>query len=215
MRTIAIGDVHGCSSALETILAEIQPQTDDRLVFLGDYVDRGPNSRRVVEIVLELFYKCQVIPLLGNHEAMLLAGRNTAEPNPFWLQCGGEETILSYGGLLEDIPDEHWQFFASCRMYFETDTHLFFHANYDPTKSPQQQPELLALWQHLSYLVPGPHFSGKTVIVGHTPQRSGEILDLGHLICIDTACFAGGWLTALDIDSGRCWQANRFGELRS
>ncbi len=214
MRTIAIGDVHGCSLALETILAKIEPQTDDRLIFMGDYVDRGPNSRRVVEILLELPFRCQVIPLRGNHEAMVLAGRDAGDPDPFWLQCGGQETLLSYGGALQDIPEEHWQFFASCRMYFETDTHLFFHANYDPTKHPRHQPEALTLWQHLSFLVPARHVSGKKVIVGHTPQRNGEILDLGHLLCIDTGCFAGGWLTALDVLTGQCWQANNLGELR-
>ena len=57
-------------------------------------------------------------------------------------------------------------------------------------------------------------FRGKTAIVGHTPQGTGEILDLGYLICIDTYCVGGGWLTALDVESGRVWQANREGRLR-
>lgn len=214
MRTIAIGDVHGCSLALETLLVEIKPQHDDRLVFMGDYVDRGPNSRRVVEILLELAFRCQVIFLRGNHEEMLLSGKHAGEPNPFWLQCGGQETLVSYGGTLQDIPEEHWQFFSNCRLYFETDTHLFFHANYDPNKPPEHQPEVLTLWQHLSFLVPAPHRSGKKVIVGHTPQRDGRILNIGHLLCIDTGCFAGGWLTALDIESEKIWQANNLGELR-
>jgi serine/threonine protein phosphatase 1 len=62
--------------------------------------------------------------------------------------------------------------------------------------------------------MPGPHRSGKTVIAGHSSQKTGEILDKGHLICIDTYCFGGGWLTALDVDSREAWQANRYGELR-
>jgi serine/threonine protein phosphatase 1 len=61
---------------------------------------------------------------------------------------------------------------------------------------------------------PGPHESGKTVIVGHTSQKSGEILDLGHLVCIDTYCHGGSWLTALEVTTGQVWQANRNGELR-
>jgi serine/threonine protein phosphatase 1 len=214
MRTIAIGDVHGCSLALETLIAAIRPQPDDKLVFLGDYVDRGPDSRSVVEFLLTLAFRCQVIPLLGNHESMLLSGQELGNPNPFWLQCGGQETLTSYGGSLADIPDEHWDFFRSCRRYYETERHLFFHANYDPELAPDQQPELLLLWQHITTQVPGPHQSGKTVVVGHTPQRSGRILDFGHLLCIDTACFAGGWLSAIDLDSKKVWQSNLMGDLR-
>ena len=63
-------------------------------------------------------------------------------------------------------------------------------------------------------MTPGPHESGKTVIVGHSSQKSGEILDRGHMMCIDTFCFGGGWLTALDVQSGELWQADRDGDLR-
>ncbi|MBM4003072.1 MAG: serine/threonine protein phosphatase [Planctomycetes bacterium] len=214
MRTIAIGDVHGCSLALETLVEQIGPQPDDRLIFLGDYVDRGPDSRGVVEYLLALAFRCQVIPLLGNHESMLLSARELGIPNPFWLQCGGRETLTSYGGSLADIPEEHWEFFRGCRRHYETEHHLFFHANYDPALDPDQQPELLLLWQHITGQIPGPHQSGKTVVVGHTPQRSGQILDLGYLLCIDTACFAGGWLSAIDLGSKKVWQSNLMGEVR-
>jgi len=214
MRTIAIGDIHGCALALESVLNAIQPGGEDRLIFLGDYVDRGPDSRAVLELIMDTAYRCRVVPLLGNHELMLLAAFESVDFMPFWLQCGGQETVDSYGGNLDQVPAEHWEFLNHCRRFFETDSHLFFHANYDPTLSPAEQSDMLTLWQHLSQSVPGPHQSGKTVIVGHTPQRTGEILDLGHLLCIDTACFAGGWLTAFDVNSKQVWQANRRGELR-
>lgn len=214
MRTIAIGDIHGCVLALEAILESIQPQPDDRLVFLGDYVDRGPDSRGVIELVMATAYRCRIVPLLGNHELMLVAARESPQFVPFWLQCGGQQTIDSYGGDLAQVPTEHWDFFESCRRHFETDSHLYFHANYDPTLMPAEQSDMLTLWQHLSQSIPGPHRSGKTAIVGHTPQRNGEVLDLGHLLCIDTACFAGGWLTAIDVHSKQLWQANRLGQLR-
>ncbi len=61
---------------------------------------------------------------------------------------------------------------------------------------------------------PGPHISGKTAIIGHASQKSGEILDLGYLKCIDTWCYGDGWLTALDIDSGQMWQADKAGRMR-
>jgi serine/threonine protein phosphatase 1 len=69
-------------------------------------------------------------------------------------------------------------------------------------------------WESLRYSAPGPHASGKVVVVGHTSQKGGEVLDLGHLICIDTCCYGGGWLTALDVRTGEVWQADRNGERR-
>jgi serine/threonine protein phosphatase 1 len=69
-------------------------------------------------------------------------------------------------------------------------------------------------WESLRATTPGPHESGKTVIVGHSSQKSGEILDLGHLACIDTFCYGGGWLTALDVKTGDVWQASRDGTMR-
>ena len=76
------------------------------------------------------------------------------------------------------------------------------------------QPVETLLWESLKVRQPGPHCSGKTAIVGHTSQKSGEILDLGHLKCIDTWCYGDGWLTALDVETGRVWQANKKGRIR-
>ena len=76
-----------------------------------------------------------------------------------------------------------------------------------------QLPEVL-LWDSLKFRRPGPHCSGKTAIVGHTAQHNGEILDLGYLKCIDTCCYGEGWLTALEIDSGQVWQADKEGKIR-
>jgi len=74
-----------------------------------------------------------------------------------------------------------------------------------------EQPVGMLRWESLRDMTPGPHDSGKAVIVGHTAQKSGDILDLGHLKCIDTYCYGGGWLTALDVRSGEVWQANQLG----
>jgi len=73
----------------------------------------------------------------------------------------------------------------------------------------------LRYWLHLHAHRPGPHMSGKIAVVGHTPQRMGEPLDVGHLLCLDTYCFGGGWLTAFDVSSRACWQANEQGFVRS
>ena len=213
-RTIAIGDIHGCSTALQTLFSAIDPQIDDLMITLGDYVDRGPDTRGVVELLFQLQDRSNLVPLIGNHEVMLLSAVNSDIERGFWLSCGGQETLDSYGGSPDDIPQDHLDFFSRCSPFWETDTHVFLHANYDARLPLSDQPETLLLWKHLVEPFPPPHISGKVVVVGHTPQVAGDILDLEHVICIDTCCFGSGWLTALDVHSGKIWQANEQGELR-
>jgi len=208
-RTIAIGDIHGCASALDAILAQIAPQPDDRIVTLGDYIDRGPDSRRVIDRLIELDSQCQLVPLLGNHEVMLLQALTIERSVPLWRECGGEQTLASYGGDLANIPREHLKFFTRCRRYFETDTHLFVHANYDPKLPLDEQSDELLHWIHIRHRMPGPHISGKIAVVGHTPQSNRQILRTPHLICLDTCCYGGGCLTAMDLGSGQIWQADQ------
>lgn len=214
-RTIAIGDVHGCAAALAALLDVIEPQADDRLVILGDCVDRGPDSKDVIDQLLMLRDKCNLVTLLGNHELMMIRGLRSPDELDFWLRYGGHETVASYGDEIADILPEHVDFISQFLPFYETDSHIFIHANYQADLPPGKQPESTAIWTHLhNENPPRPHVSGKTVIVGHTPQLQGEVLDLGHLICIDTCCFGGGWLTAMNVDSKDVWQANIHGELR-
>jgi serine/threonine protein phosphatase 1 len=221
-RTIAIGDIHGCSAALRALLEEIGPGRDDTLVCLGDYIDRGPDSRGVLDQILELERHCRLIPLLGNHEEMLLAALADREALKRWLSIGGTEAVRSYGwssggprrALADLIPKKHRDFLARCRAYHETATHLFLHAGYEPDLPLGQQPALALRWRVTDATTAKPHCSGKVAIVGHTPQHSGEILDLGFLVCLDTNCHRGGWLTALDVGSGQVRQADKGGRLR-
>lgn len=213
-RTIAIGDIHGCGRALQALLERIRPTADDTIVLLGDYVDRGPDSRGVLDRLVALVRECQVVPLLGNHEIMLRDSLRNRDTFEFWQQCGGQETLASYDGSLDNLPTEHHVFLQNLLPYHETDTHLFVHANYDPDLDLAETPPHLLYWEHVGPRVPRPHHSGKTAIVGHTPQASGRILDLGHLVCLDTYCFGGGWLTALDVHSGLHWQARETGTCR-
>src|SRR5262249_30170431 len=101
-----------------------------------------------------------------------------------------------------------------CVDHFETETHIFLHASYVPNRPMTDQPYLASRWESLRNGLPEPHESGKTAIVGHTSQHAGEILDAGHLKCIDTYCYGGGWLTGLEVHSGQIWQANREGRIR-
>jgi serine/threonine protein phosphatase 1 len=213
-RTIAIGDIHGCTLALRAVVEALQPMPDDTLVTLGDYVDRGPDSRGVLDYVLELEQRCGLAPLIGNHELMLLDAVENPHVIGPWLACGGDTTVRSYDGQLRNIPPEHLDFIRRGKRYYETPTHFFVHANYAADVSLDEQPDYLLFWEHLHLHLPPPHENGKIAIVGHTSQKSAQILDLGHVICLDTFCYGGGWLTAMDVASGQVWQADRHGRMR-
>ena len=96
-RTIAIGDIHGCASALRKLAAEIQPTPSDTLVTLGDYIDRGPDSRGVLDLLIELKHHCRLVPLLGNHEQMLFSARASQTMCRQWQRFGGDATLRSSG----------------------------------------------------------------------------------------------------------------------
>jgi serine/threonine protein phosphatase 1 len=215
-RVFAIGDIHGCSAAFDALLAAIKPQRKDTIVTLGDHINRGPDSRGVVERLLALRNQCRLVPLLGNHEQMLLDVRARRYPIYWFLEMGGSATLDSYGEgrKLELIPAEHYDFHTGCLDYYESKTHIFLHANYLSDVRLDEQQSRMLRWESLRAMTPGPHESGKKVVVGHTAQKSGEPLDLGHLICIDTYCYGGGWLTALEASTGQIWQANQQGTLR-
>ncbi len=222
-RTIAIGDTHGCSDALAALIDVIEPDSEDTLIILGDHIDRGSDSRGVLDLLLALTGRCRLVPLLGDHEEMLVDALNDPMARRKWLTCGGAETLRSYDWvpgsarrtLADWIPEPHRQFLAGCRLYHETNTHLFVHAGFLPELPLDQQPRQALLWRVTDSRTASPHCSGKVAVVGHTPQRSGEVLDLGFLVCIDTNCVRGGWLTALDTGTGQVWQADRAGWLRT
>ncbi len=215
-RTIAIGDIHGCSTALDALLKVIRPRLDDTIVTLGDYINRGPDSRGVIEKLIELKERCRLVPLLGNHEEMLFEALADTYPLDDFLGVGGDATLNSYGPdlVLSLIPDDHLRFLKSCLDFHETDRHIFVHASYDPDFPMGDQTTTILRWEPIGNSVPEPHTSGKTVIAGHTSQKNGEILDLEHVKVIDTYCYGGGWLTALDVQTEEVWQADREGNMR-
>ncbi|MGA2034031.1 MAG: metallophosphoesterase family protein [Thermoguttaceae bacterium] len=215
-RIIAIGDIHGCPAALEAVLGAIAPCPEDTIVTLGDYVDRGPDPRGVLDRLLAVQRGCRLVPLLGNHDQMmLLVCDGRWELLGDWRLFGGDTTLASYGGHVPDgVPAEHLDFLRSCRLVYETDRHFFVHAGYEADQPLDDQDRFIALWSSLKRRQPGPHYSGKIALVGHTRQKSGEVFDLGYLKCIDTDCYGHGWLTALDVESGQIWQADKTGKLR-
>jgi serine/threonine protein phosphatase 1 len=215
-RTFAIGDIHGCLAALDALLDAIRPQPEDTLVTLGDYVDRGPDSRGVLERLIELQGRCRLVPLLGNHDEMMLLGHDGhVELYADWFQFGGEATLQSYGvSRPEEIPSSHADFLRGCPLWYESGEYFYLHGNYLADLPLNVQPREILLWDSLKRRLPGPHSSGKIGIIGHASQKTGEILDLGYAKCIDTWCYGDGWLTAIDAAGGRVWQADKTGRLR-
>lgn len=215
-RLIAIGDIHGCLAAFEAVLGAVRPGAEDAVITLGDYVDRGPDSRGVLERLIALRAECRLIALLGNHDQMMLQVYDgQAELYIDWLLFGGNETLHSYGTMRpENIPAEHIAFLRACPLVYETEQFFFLHGNYWADIPFDAQPIETVLWDSLKNREPGPHCSGKKGVVGHASQKSGEILDLGYVKCIDTRCYEAGWLTALDVENGQVWQANKAGDLR-
>jgi serine/threonine protein phosphatase 1 len=216
-RIIAIGDIHGCLAALQSVLAAVEPRPEDTIITLGDYADRGPDVRGVLETLIALQRQTQLVTLLGNHdETMLNVCRGRTELLPDWLLFGGDTTLASYAAREPaDVWPGHLDFLARCPLWFETAGHFFVHANYWPDTALDRMPREVLLWESLKRRIPAAHASGKTAIVGHTAQKKCEILNLGYLKCIDTWCYGDGWLTALDVESGQVWQTNKNGLLRT
>ncbi|TWU60681.1 Serine/threonine-protein phosphatase 1 [Rubripirellula tenax] len=213
MRRFAIGDIHGCAKALRALIEAIELDPKDQLVFLGDYVDRGPDSRDVIDQIIALKSRCDVITLRGNHEIMLQGVVLGGLDDRVWLANGGQATVTSYGGTTNKIPTDHLEFFQDLRAYHETETDIFVHAGYTPDAPMVSHDDITLYWNHLPTPLPNPHQSGRRVIVGHTPQPDNRILDAGHLVCIDTYCFGGGCLTAMEVTTGQTIQINRHGHL--
>ena len=214
-RVLAIGDIHGCLTALRTLDNHLVFGQDDLVITLGDYIDRGPDSKGVIDFLIELGKRTKLVTLRGNHEVMMLAARTQGlDYFEGWLSAGGEQTLASYKAeSLTDIPEAHWRFLKSTVAIYETPAHFFVHANVIPQLPLREQRDDVIYWDRFEGREL-PHCSGKTMVCGHTSQQSGRPFDIGHAVCIDTWVYGRGWLTCLEVKSGHYWQANQRGELR-
>lgn len=218
-KVFAIGDIHGYLQSLDCLLDIIQPDAKDLVVTLGDLVDRGPDSKGVIERLLKVRDSFHLVPLRGNHDIMFSENIKCQSVDPFWLGVGGKETLASFG-MNPDAPDfslvdpEILDFMDRDLLpFFEHDKTICVHATLarDTPLSLQTDEDLY--WRKLDPDGP-PHDSGKIVICGHTRQLSGEPLWLGHLLCLDTNVYGGGWLTACDLMTLEYWQVNAEGKTR-
>jgi serine/threonine protein phosphatase 1 len=219
MRVLAIGDVHGCLRPLDALLDWVNPTPDDLVVTLGDYVDRGPDTRGVLDRLVELRRRLNLVCLRGNHELMMLNARDgDREDRKTWLAVGGVQALASYGppgrpGTFRSVPAAHWEFLEHGLVdYHETDQFIFAHATVLPDVPLDEQPDCALFWEYLPEWMC--HYTGKTVVCGHTSQRSGEPKVVPGAVCVDTHAYAGGWLTCLDATTGRYWQADNAGRRR-
>ena len=214
----AIGDIHGHYHLLETLLARIhadaESQDHDRriLVFIGDYVDRGPASRLVVERVVAGFPLFETIALKGNHEQILLDFIADPERWATYRRLGGIETLMSYGverDLLLDsnvvpatlrdsflalLPQSHHDFLRSLSLSYDCGDYHFVHAGVRPGVPLDRQTDDDRLWIRDQFLTAGDVFGGRVIVHGHTPTRNPE--NLGYRIGIDTGAYMTGRLTA-------------------
>ena len=208
MSTYAIGDIHGNLTSLNLLIDEVQFTKEDTVVFLGDYIDRGEQSKEVLDRIIALRKETNVVTVRGNHEIMMMASRTSDDSFNFWQGYGGFETLLSYGhdfkgNWIDDIPVRHWFFLEDTLRYYENDRFIFVHASVHQQFEMYQQPDSWLFWNRFDSITG--HISGKKVICGHTSQKSGCIAENEHAVCIDTWSIHK-YLTCLNTDTGDYWQ---------
>ncbi len=210
-RLFAIGDIHGCPDELDALLDALPLGAGDTVCFVGDYIDRGRDSKGVVDLLLAARRRADVrwVFLKGNHEDMCLAylGRagNWGES---WMGNGGGAAVRSYGvdaraapAVVEGaIPETHLAFFGSLERCFRWGDYLFVHAGIRPGVAWDQQTDEDLFWIREEFLL-HPHAFPETIVFGHTPHRN-VFVHAPYKIGIDTGLVYGGALTALELPDG-------------
>jgi serine/threonine protein phosphatase 1 len=216
-RTYVIGDIHGRSDLLDQMVEEIErdlersPVADGLTVTLGDYVDRGPDSRGVLDRLANNPFPTEYIALKGNHEVLFEAFLRDPAVGSQWRRLGGLETLHSYGvsvaavmigkgfeeaaeALRQAVPKEHFRFLGSLKLSVSVGEYFLCHAGVRPGVPLEHQRAEDLLWIRDEFLNSGTNF-GKVVVHGHTPIESPEVLPTR--INIDTGAFVTGRLTCL------------------
>lgn len=199
--TYAIGDIHGCNEQLDALLERIDAHAtgcERTIVFLGDYVDRGPDSASVLRTVSRLQWSDpdHVICLMGNHERMLLDSLTTEEAALHWLSNGGDATLESFGARdVSDLPSTILDWLEALPTLHSDARRWFVHAGFRPGTLPENSEVHDRLWIRDGFL-DGNHDFGRHVVHGHTPQRDGRPERRPFRTNLDTGAVYGGALTA-------------------
>ncbi|MBY5863899.1 metallophosphoesterase family protein [Rhizobium leguminosarum] len=195
--TFAIGDIHGCIDPLKRMIDRIEAYASEgAVVFVGDYIDRGPDSKGVLDrIIAGPSEPWRWICLKGNHEDMMVAAYADGQSRAVWLGNGGLETEISYGGRV--LP-QHLQW-ATDRPLMHVDRHrIFVHAGVDPAFPVDRQSQDDLLWMRFVAGEPGEYW-GKHLVHGHTPSMSNP-MTTGNRTNIDSGCVFGGKLSCAVFD---------------
>ncbi|MGZ8423454.1 MAG: metallophosphoesterase family protein [Candidatus Binatia bacterium] len=220
MSSFVIGDIHGCSEELRHLVDALPVRPGDELVFLGDYIDRGPDSSGVVSFLIELkasLSENKLVFLKGNHEDMLLSYLElSGRHGKMFLLNGGRATMQSYGFAADNLsptrlqaalPPAHLAFYQALQSYYLSEPYLCVHAGIHPRKSLQEQTDEELLWIREPFLHSS-HTLPYTILFGHTPQHS-VLYHLPYKIGLDTGLVYGNMLTCLDTDEKILYQIGR------
>ncbi|MBY0383501.1 MAG: serine/threonine protein phosphatase [Xanthobacteraceae bacterium] len=219
-RIYAVGDIHGRLDLLDALIAAIEndlkrrPVANSLCVFVGDYIDRGAQSRETIDRLIEYGQQRDCVFLRGNHEQLALGSLRDPATFEAWLRVGGREALMSYGIAVETncvakqipsmqaafhdaLPSSHFNFFRKLRSTFEMGDYFFVHAGARPEVDLARQKEEDLLWIR-SLFLNSPYDFGKIIVHGHTPVMEVEVRS--NRINIDTGAFATGRLTCLLIE---------------
>jgi serine/threonine protein phosphatase 1 len=208
-RTYALSDIHGCLDKLEQLVGLCRADAKDataKFVFLGDYIDRGPDTRRVLEFVIALQaeHPDRVICLCGNHEDLALAAIDDPGQTDLWVvRNGGDKALRSYGVTSPaELPADHVAWMRGLPTHHDDGRRFFVHAGIDPARPLDQQDRHDMLWIREPFLS-DPRNHGRFIVHGHTPLRGGQPDLRPNRVNIDTAAVMGGPLTAAIFDDER------------
>jgi serine/threonine protein phosphatase 1 len=198
--TFAIGDVHGCFAKLDNLMhrcAEYAGSRPHRFVLLGDYIDRGPESRHVIKKLRRLTEQRsdEVICLKGNHEDMLLSAVENMSNVLTWIHNGGDATLASYGvETPAELPADDIAWIRDLPLFHDDGLRFFVHAGIDPTVPLDQQDDATMLWTRERY--PDTLDPGRLIVHGHTPLSSNYPEQRPYRLNLDTGAVYGGPLSA-------------------
>ena len=232
MNIFAIGDIHGCLNQLISIHDQIfnyknYKKEEDLLIYIGDYIDRGPKSKQVIDEILQLKNKeIKAVFLMGNHEEMMIDFLfNKINNLENWLINGADQTFKSYDievvefikdgfedhiidklrkALIEKLGNEHLDFFNNLQLTFSVAQYLFVHAGIDPKKNLTDQSKQDYLWARLDDFFHKDFKAEKIIVHGHTPEKN--VVNFPYRINIDTGCYLSGKLSCVclnDINNER------------
>ncbi len=203
MRKIAISDIHGCYLTFQKLLLEvIQFSKDDELFLLGDYVDRGPSSKQVLDFIFDLQQKeYKVHCLLGNHEEAMLDCTQGKGSKMNWIRHGGIMTMNSFDvSSPQEIPEKYVNFIKNLDYYFEIDNYILVHSGLNFSSPTPLQDKSGMLWSRGWETYTDKTWLGqRTVIYGHTPVKRQEIeknlslIQERQILNIDAGCYGKGY----------------------